>query len=632
MLTSTPAVTDRHTRRTFRFVYGIWALMTLQALVFVVRYAHVDPIVDEWEFIPAFTGEEPYGPWLWKLHNEHRFPLPRLFWLPLTQLAGRFDVGCYVTLLSISLFTLFAIRLARQLRGRLHFADAFFPLSLLHTGHYENMQMGYQICFMLVIVLAGLLLWVILKTDRSNLLRRGVQAGFLTALLLGCGAGGLAFGPFMAIWMIAVAIWSLTAKPRAERKSSLFWVALLTAIIPVYIGFYLQGYHRPSHHDDPLAIWGSTTEAAWQAGRSALQALSMAFGPGAIGLWPYSAFAICLIAVECAILLVRVLIRSPEERPRALGILLFLGAVAFMAFGIGWGRCTFLTKEDLPGYMGLSSRYCWIMWPALGAIYYMGLIYGKDRWAKWAPIALFSALAAMLPFNVGTGYFEGEHHRKVHLEWVQSVREGLTDEELIAKYYPGYNDDLKERMRIALPLLRKNRFQYYRPLSETLEEPTTPTNGFDPRFLLIPVAGFVALLVAWRFYGLGRAIQAERARELFRLQHERWEKLFFEKAAATGLPRGLRWVGCVFANEVEFARERQTKRTVALVPVTIQFEAVEGGDMEGLPAVPIPRSGSAVLHFIGGEWTTTGRVVFNLLPPQVLDRFASDYEPLHSAT
>jgi len=148
-------------------------------------------------------------------------------------------------------------------------------------------------------------------------------------------------------------------------------------------------------------------------------------------------------------------------------------------------------------------------------------------------------------------------------------------------------------------------------------------------FVLLPLAVCVAGFLFWRFYGIGRAIQSERARELFRLQHERIEKSFLEKAASTGLPRGLRWVRCAFSEQSSFARERETGSIVALVPVTIELEAIEGGDMEGLPAVPLPRQGSAVLNFTRGEWTTSGRVIFNLSPEQVLQQFSTHYEPLH---
>lgn len=148
----------------------------------------------------------------------------------------------------------------------------------------------------------------------------------------------------------------------------------------------------------------------------------------------------------------------------------------------------------------------------------------------------------------------------------------------------------------------------------------------NPWLFLVPVAGLLTLIMLWWFYGIGREIQAERARESFRLQHERLEKLFFEKASSTGLPRGLRWVSSVFALHFDLAREKTTRQIVALVPVTVQFEAIEGGDMEGLPAVPVPRQGCAVLHFQRGDWSTSGRVMFNLDPAQVLEQFACDFE------
>jgi hypothetical protein len=152
--------------------------------------------------------------------------------------------------------------------------------------------------------------------------------------------------------------------------------------------------------------------------------------------------------------------------------------------------------------------------------------------------------------------------------------------------------------------------------------------GLLPWLLLVPVAASVLFFLVWRAYGIGREIQSERARESFRLQHEHLEKLFLEQASGTGLPRGLRWISCVFAPAVEFACERKTKKIVALVPLTVQFEAIEGSDMEGLPAVPLPRQGTGVLHFALGEWTTSGRVVFNLSPHETLQQFAGQYAPL----
>ncbi len=155
----------------------------------------------------------------------------------------------------------------------------------------------------------------------------------------------------------------------------------------------------------------------------------------------------------------------------------------------------------------------------------------------------------------------------------------------------------------------------------------------NPWFLTIPIAIVPIILLLWHFYGLGREIQAARARESFRLRREHLEALVLEKASKSGIPRGLRWLACQFSSETEFAKARKTGQIVAIVGVMVEFEAIEGGDMEGLPAVPLPRQGCAVLQFARGEWTTAGRVIFNLSPHQVVEKFAQEYSwlaPAHS--
>lgn len=147
---------------------------------------------------------------------------------------------------------------------------------------------------------------------------------------------------------------------------------------------------------------------------------------------------------------------------------------------------------------------------------------------------------------------------------------------------------------------------------------------------LIPAAimvALVALLVMWRpLHSFGKAVQVERARELFKLQRERLEAQFLKSAAATGKPRGLRWKDCDWGDAVEFVRERKTGQIAALVAVTIRFEAVPGSDMEGLPAVGNLRNASAVFFFQRGHWMTVGKAVFNMNPNEAVAHFQNQYE------
>jgi hypothetical protein len=137
--------------------------------------------------------------------------------------------------------------------------------------------------------------------------------------------------------------------------------------------------------------------------------------------------------------------------------------------------------------------------------------------------------------------------------------------------------------------------------------------------------GAILILVRRPLRKLGNEIQVARAKELFLLERERLQNQFLPAAAATGKPRGLRWVQCQFENEVAFARDLLSRQLVALVPVTIQFAAIEGSDMEGLPAVGNLRNATAVFFF-KRHWQTNGKAVFNMNPTEALLHFQKQYE------
>jgi hypothetical protein len=137
----------------------------------------------------------------------------------------------------------------------------------------------------------------------------------------------------------------------------------------------------------------------------------------------------------------------------------------------------------------------------------------------------------------------------------------------------------------------------------------------------------VALIAFFRpLRRLGREMIAARGREAFRLQRGRLEGRFFDAAAATGKPRGLRWKQCTFEPTLELVRERGTGALLALVPVTIAFEAIEGGPMEGVEAVGNLRSATAVFTYTRGHWETAGKAVFNMNPAETIAHFGGQYE------
>lgn len=156
--------------------------------------------------------------------------------------------------------------------------------------------------------------------------------------------------------------------------------------------------------------------------------------------------------------------------------------------------------------------------------------------------------------------------------------------------------------------------------------------------IIITVVGAGILVVGGLACGIAplkrrmRSNEGRRALQVFRLQREMLEAKFFDIAATLGKPRGLRWIDCSWEDNVTFARDRETGLLTAFVAVNIKFEAIEGGDMEDVPAVDTIRDAAALFHYQNGRWGTGGRALFNLNPDEALIRLENQFEPLAPMT
>src|SRR4051812_36976888 len=95
--------------------------------------------------------------------------------------------------------------------------------------------------------------------------------------------------------------------------------------------------------------------------------------------------------------------------------------------------------------------------------------------------------------------------------------------------------------------------------------------------VLLAIIGGVSLWL-WQRGSLALA----PARQQFIAHREQLQNAFFQAAAASGKPRGLRWKECQWSDLIEWVRDKKTRQLLVLVGVTISFEAIEGSDMEGL--------------------------------------------------
>jgi len=419
--------------------------MLLPGLIYVSRYPLTYPYVDEWGFIPVVFGERPAGPWLWELHNEHRFVLPRLLYLGLFRLTGDLRDGCWVSFLGISLLAAGLMRLARTVRGRARLTDAVFPLLLMHTGQDENLYMGYQMGFTLTVALAAGLLAVIVRTGEANRFRSGLRAAGLGGLLLTCGAAGLCYGVAAAAWIVYLAV----------RGRMTTWqrvlLLLAAAFTPLYVALYFRGYARPAHHPPSAGVIESV--------RIGLEAQAMAFGPAAAGPWLWPTLGVVILLVGAAVG-VGLVVRLRSDSGRAVGLLLYLAAGAAVAFGIGWGRSGFYND------MGFAWRYGWITAPAVWAAYFTWVVWG-GRVSVYGRWALLAAAVVVAPIDTASGFLHAERKlRPLSEAWEADVRAGMAPGPLVRKHFPEVGPGGWQEMVVALRLMRAHRYLYYESLGE----------------------------------------------------------------------------------------------------------------------------------------------------------------------
>jgi hypothetical protein len=444
----------------------LWAFLVGVGLWFVLRYGSNVPYLDDWDIIPFLTGDQPVtAEWLWSQHNEHRVPVPRLLLLALTRVTG-IDVRAWmvVNVLAMGGLALALLFAVRRVSGRWRASDVFFPIVLLSWGQAVNFLWGWQLQFFLSTVLAGLALIAIVGGRRFELPRTLLVAGCALLLPL-CGGNGVALVPGLAAWL-AYSAWLRLREDgaRARREGVVGLGAAILALgltVLYFVGWEPVPYH-PSHHR-PL-----------RAAFNALQFVTAGLGPGIQPLWAGALVAVAVLFAVTGVLLVSSWLGRPEERRRAAGLFCFLGAMASLAFAVGFGR-----RDP-------EIRYVTLALPAWCAAYFAWTLYGppRARRAVQAMLALAVALAFLSNTRAGIAY--GSDLRDKLRGFEREMTAGAPSSLLIARhvYIHAHHDVPTDYM----PLLRRAGVGAFRFLRD------------DPPFHEVPVLLKPAAMkdVEWR--------------------------------------------------------------------------------------------------------------------------------------
>ena len=387
-----------------RVVVGIWLLLLVGALGFVGRYGSRTPYMDQWgEIVPLLISERTLTPqWLWAQHNEHRLPLAKLVEATLVRAAaGDFRAGMLFNVAVLAALALaLPVALAR-LRGSPVVADAIFPLLFLGWGHCETFLRGDVCGNVLTTALACVLLVIIAFTREAPTPSAALAVGLALVLLPLCGATGLPFVPPVAVWLVVA-----TRGGRASR-----WVLGLALVALALTAAYFVGLEWPAYHPGPagpLAALQTTAEF-----------LAMAFGTAAHEDWALGAWVIAAVLVLDAALLLGAAIRSPAERPRALGLAAMLVALVLLALEVGVSRSGFGPRA------GLGARYATLAAPLLAHAYVAWELYAPRPLLQGGRIVVLALLVLCVPANMRSARLYGNDRRARSDAFERDLRAGL---------------------------------------------------------------------------------------------------------------------------------------------------------------------------------------------------------------
>jgi hypothetical protein len=414
----------RPDRGAIAFVWGIWLVMLCAAFVFLARFPRNIPFSEDWLLVPPLTGNEfNLLSWLWTQNNEHRIPFPRLILLALLKAThGDFRAGMFFNVLILGILASVMILVVRRIRGgRTRFADAFFPIALLHLGNWENMFWSWQLTQVIPTVLACVILLTLVGNQPFSSLGAAVAAGVSLILLPLSGANGLIFVPLLAPWLgyCGFRHWRL-ALAKGERQSSGRFLIGAALVALSLTGLYFVGYENPPH--------GAPSPGFSAALAATLKFLALSFGPVARSSWPLSiALALGLVFTSTSIAILAVLPRG--DRYRALGILVFFCSLGVFAAAIGWGRA-----RVLPLWGGIwPTRYVLLAVPVLFAAFFVWEIYGPKKLRTVVQYGLFLWMFVLIPFNSIHGYWWYQWYLAGVEPFERDLHAGMTPSELIAR-------------------------------------------------------------------------------------------------------------------------------------------------------------------------------------------------------
>jgi len=409
------------------FVLVVFAAMLAAAHVFVARYSSTIPLWDDLEWAPYIHAKSHIpADWWWSPFNEHRIPLPRVFFLALMRTYQDFRSGMYFDVYLLGAVALAMILLARKLRGRTSYTDAFFPLLWLTWGNYENLLMMHQISLILPSAITCVLLMLFTVRPQPPGWKKSLVIGLCLFSLPLCGAPGLTPAPAITLWLLYTG-WRRYRSEEAGARAS--GVVLLTSAVATIalIAFYFYDFENPrqeSYSKDPL---GTLLQS--------LMFLALGFGPAAREYWPLSGWLIGTLMLGTLGLLLLVFKNRPQERYRVAGLLAISAGIVSMALATG------IARGGGYEYAGFAVRYVTLPSPMLCCVYFAFCLYGAPSLGRLVRISLYSLLVLLVFYNARHAANYGQKRADWTATLFKEVSKGVPLKQVALKHWKNFYND-----------------------------------------------------------------------------------------------------------------------------------------------------------------------------------------------
>ena len=390
--------------------WSVWAALTVALFLYIRQYSRNVPYMDDFWMVPVMTGTEPVTvQWAWAQHNEHRTLISRLIMVGLTRyIANDFRMARYANVALLSMMAAAMLLLARRLRGSARATDVVLPLSILNVAQAESLMIGFAMNLVLTSMIAIGLIVPTGLTRRSGGSLMAMGFGVSLVLLPLCGGSGLVMLPPLALWLAGYLGWGWWSGQKPGAWTRAIGMGLLMAGLSI-MAMYLNGYVRPPRHPLPTSIASVIS--------STRMCLSLAIYPDVTNYWwPAGWIVVALVGAMLGLLAI-VIVRTPGERPRALGLAAIIVSMLGVAGAVGISRAAFGPSAIL------ASRYVTLTFPLLCALYFTWLVYGKATGRVGIHVVLVALMCVSVPHGQRYGRKYGWSVRVAE----QRVERGLKD-------------------------------------------------------------------------------------------------------------------------------------------------------------------------------------------------------------